>query len=297
MRDLPPLNGLRTFEAAARCGSFVLAGQELGVSSAAVSLQVKSLEQHLGKKLFIRAGNRISLTDAGEELYPTLARAFEDISEVAQTMRSHKSARQLIVSVLPSLSELWLLPRAIEFRAQTGVALDIRVQEDPIDFIREGVDLRLTYGSTYYPEYREIKLFSDLAIPVCAPSFWEQYSDPDGTLENIPDSLLIHNKWGPGYSSEPRWLEWRRMAQSRVTEISDPGLIISQTSLAISAARQGAGIALAPSILARSDLASGALVSPSKIGLPMKKDYVGVFPNARTELPVLRLFLKFLDLS
>jgi len=297
MRNLPPLNGLRTFETAARCGSFVLAGQELGVSSAAVSLQVKSLEDYLGKKLFVRKGNRISLTDAGEEIYPKLARAFSELSEAAQIVRSNNRARQLVISVLPSLSELWLLPRASKFRAQTGMSLDIRVQEDPIDFEREAVDLRLTYGSTFYAGYRQIPLYSDFAIPVCSPSFWDIYSDPEGTLENIPDTMLIHNKWGPSYSSEPSWTEWRRKARSGAAEFSDPGLIISDMSLAISAARQKAGIALAPSMLISSDLASGTLISPSKITLPMKKDYVCIFPNARSEYPALQLFLEFLGLN
>ena len=297
MRNLPPLNGLRAFEAAARCGSFVLAGQELGVSSAAVSLQVKSLEEHLGKKLFLRNGNRISLTDAGEEIYPTLARAFREITETAQIMRNNKRARQLVISVLPSLSELWLLPKITKFKAQTGVSLDIRVEADPIDFARDAVDIRFTYGSKFYSDFKEVKLFSDVAIPVCAPSLWEQFSDTDGTLENIPDAMLIHNKWGPSYSSEPRWTDWRLKAQSKMVEFSDPGFIISDTSLAISLARQGAGICLVPSRLVATELTSEVLMSPSYISLPMKKDYVCIFPNARAEYPVLQVFLEFLGLS
>ncbi len=297
MRDLPPLNGLRTFETAARCGSFVVAGRELGVSSAAVSLQVKNLEDHLGKKLFLRSGNRISLTDAGEELYPTLARAFEDISEATHFMRGGKRARQLVVSVLPSLSELWLLHRVAGFKAATGVSLDIRVQDDPIDFVRDAVDIRFTYGSTFYPDFREKKLYSDAAIPVCAPAIWAQYADPLGTFENIPDDLLIHNRWGPNYASEPSWADWRRKVKIQVTEFSNPGLIIGDMSLAISAARKGVGVALAPSMLVRSDLSSGALVSPSQTALPLRKDYVCVFPNARIEYPTLQLLLKYLELD
>jgi len=297
MHILPSLNGLRAFEVAARCGSFVLAGQELGVSSAAVSLQVKSLEEHLGKKLFVRKGNRISLTDAGEEIYPKLARAFGELSEAAQIVRRNKRTRQLVVSTLPALSELWLLPKALRFREQTGVSLDIRVQEDPIDFEREAVDLRLTYGSTFYTEYRQIPLFSGIAIPVCAPAFWEQYSDPEGLLVNVPDAKLIHNKWGPSFSSEPRWSDWRLKAGNRTSDPSDPGLIVSDLSLAVSAARQEAGIALIPSILVSSDISSGSLVSPSAINLPMKKDYACVFPNARAENPTFKMFLNFLGLN
>lgn len=296
MQNLPSLNGLRAFEVAARCGSFVLAGNELGVSSAAVSLQVKSLEDHLGKKLFLRKGNRISLTDAGEEMYPKLARAFGELFEATQIVRSNKRTRQLVVSVLPALSELWFLPKALSFRDKTGVSLDIRVQEDPIDFEREAIEVRLTFGSAFYPGYRQIPLFSDFAVPICAPSFWAQYSDPEGMLTNVPDAKLIHNKWGPSYASEPVWMDWRREAGTGGVALSSPGLVLSDTSLAISAAKQEAGIALAPSILVNSDIASGSLISPSRVTLPMKKDYVCVFPNARAETPAIRLFLEYLGL-
>jgi LysR family glycine cleavage system transcriptional activator len=297
MHNLPSLNGLRAFEVAARCGSFVLAGQELGVSSAAVSLQVKSLEDHLGKKLFVRKGNRISLTDAGEEMYPKLARAFGELSEAAQIVRSNKRTRQLVVSVLPALSELWFLPKALRFRDKTGVPLDIRVQEDPIDFEREAIDIRLTYGSALYAGHRQLPLFSDVAIPVCSPAFWVQYSDPEGLLTNVPDAKVIHNKWGPSYASEPLWTDWRREAGSGGRTLSNPGLVVSNTSLAISAAKKEAGVALVPSILVKSDVASGYLITPTEITLAMKKDYVCIFPNARAEIRTVRLLLEFLGLS
>ena len=297
MHNLPSLNGLRAFEVAARCGSFVLAGNELGVSSAAISLQVKSLEDHLGKMLFLRKGNRISLTDAGEEMYPKLARAFGELSDAAQIVRSNKRTRQVVVSVLPALSDRWFLPKALSFRKETGISLDIRVQEDPIDFEREAIDVRLTFGSAFYPGYRQIPLFSDFALPVCSPSFWEQYSDPDGMMTNIPDTKLIHHKWGPAYASEPVWADWRREAGTASVALTNPGLILSDMSLAISAANQNAGVALTPSMLVKADLISGSLISPTKVTLPMKKDYVCVVPNARAETSTVRLLLEYLGLN
>ncbi len=111
MRKLPPLNSLRAFEAAARFGSFVLAGQELGVSSAAVSLQVKTLEENLGKKLFLRQGNRILLTDAGVGLFPRVGSALDEISDAAQALRRVRRSRQLVISVVESFAELWLISR------------------------------------------------------------------------------------------------------------------------------------------------------------------------------------------
>lgn len=296
MYNLPSLNGLRTFEAAARCGSFVLAGQELGVSSAAVSLQVKSLEEYLGKKLFLRRGNRISLTDAGEEIFPKLVQAFSDISDAAQLLSNDRRGRQLVISVLPSLSDLWLLPRISSFRNESGVALDIRVQEDPIDFEREAIDLRITYGPTFYEGYRQLPLYSDVAVPVCSPQFWQQYSDTNGTLENVPEDLLIHNNWGASYSSEPSWREWMQRHQDRPVDLSKPGLTISDTSMAIAAAKAHSGMALAPLAMVQQDVEAGLLVRPGKASLKMKKEYLCVFPHARSGYPLLRKFLQHLEI-
>lgn len=297
MRIFPSLNGLRAFEVAARCGSFVLAGKELGVSSAAVSLQIKSLENHLGKMLFVRKGNRISLTDAGEEMYPKLARAFGELTEAAQIVQSKTHTRQLVVSVLPALSELWFLSKALSFLEKTGVPLDIRVQDDPVDFEREAIDVRLTYGTNFYAGYRQLPLFSDVAIPVCAPLFWARYCDADGSLSNVPDAKLIHNKWGPSYASEPLWSNWRRAAGYGENSPSETGLVVNDMSFAISAAKEGAGVALVTSGLVKTQLAAGALISPSDVVLPMKKSYFCVLPNARAEIPTVRLFLEFLGLQ
>jgi DNA-binding transcriptional LysR family regulator len=111
LKNLPPLNALRAFEVAARTGSFVQAGVELGVTAAAVSLQVKTLEEHLDKRLFQREGNRIVLTDAGRELYPRLGQALSEIAELAADLRGGQDRKRLVVSVLPSLADLWLVPK------------------------------------------------------------------------------------------------------------------------------------------------------------------------------------------
>ncbi len=297
MRSIPSLNGLRAFEAAARCGSFVLAGTELGVSSAAVSLHVKSLEDYLGKKLFVRRGNRISLTDAGEEMYPKLARAFTELADATQVADVPRRSRSLVVSVLPALSEPWLLPRALNFQQDTGITLDIRVQDDPIDFEREAVDLRLTYGSALYAGYSEFPLFSSSSIPVCSLAFWDKLSDPDAKLSNVPDAMLIHNRWGPSYSSEPLWSDWFELADTGRDTAANPQLVTNDMMLAISAAKRSAGVALAPEDLVAADIAAGALIAPSKVKLPMKKTYVGIYPNARSELAPLVAFKRFLEVG
>ncbi|WP_420587493.1 LysR family transcriptional regulator [Ruegeria sp.] len=291
MHNLPPLTALRAFEAASRCGSFVLAGQELGVSSAAVSLQIKGLEDHLGKKLFLRKGNRISLTDAGEMMYPKLAEAFHALSDAVQIARDERPGRRLVVSVLPALSQRWFLDKAIAFRAQTNIPLDVRVQEDPIEFERDAIDVRLTYESTMYSGHVEMPLFSDVAVPVCSPEFWARYADPEGQLCHVPDATLIHNNWGPSYASEPLWRDWRKAAGWKEKQWTDPGFRTNDLSMAIALAHRGAGMALVPSALVTASITSGALLCPSQTRLPMKKDYVSVVPVARLENQTVRLFL------
>lgn len=297
MRKLPPLNSLRAFEAAARFGSFVLAGQELGVSSAAVSLQVKSLEENLGKKLFLRQGNRILLTDAGTGLYPTIGNALDEISGATQALRRVRHSRQLVISVVESFAGLWLMPRVAQFAPDKRVTLDIRVQNDPIDFANDAVDLRLTYGSAYYPGYQEHVLFSDVAIPVCSPQFWENHQDPSGDLSNVPHDKLIHVNWGRAYSSNPAWAAWFKRAGTSNLELDPPGLIISDLSLAVDAARSSLGIVLVPSKLVEQDIIAGTLIAASETSLEMAKPYVCIFPNARADYSMLRLFLDHLGVS
>ena len=143
MSEHLPLNALRSFECAARCGGFVLAGKELGVSSAAVSLQVKNLESYYGKKLFLRLGNKISLTDAGETIYLDVAAALQELSRTAEKLNKSRKPGHFVISVLPDLSELWLLPKLQHLIEALGVSLDIRVENDPIEFEQGAVNLRM----------------------------------------------------------------------------------------------------------------------------------------------------------
>ena len=297
MRRIPSLTGLRAFEAAARCGSFVRAGEELGVSSAAVSLQVRSLEEHLGKMLFERLGNRIFLTDAGSELFPRLSHAFDEIAEVTGRLQQARRPRQLVVSVIPSLADCWLMPRVSEFSAETGAVLDVSVREDPIDFVRDSVDVRLTYQSSYYSGFRERVLFSDVAVPVCSNAFWREYGDPEGRLVNVPEERLIQVNWGPSYASSPSWQDWYRQAGRQHEGSVQSGMIMSDLSVAIAAARNGAGVALVPSTFVEMHVRDGTLIMPSSISIDMTRPYVCVFPEIRADYPILVSFLETLGVE
>ncbi len=282
--DLPPLNALRAFEVAARTGSFVQAGAELGVTAAAVSMQVRSLEGHLGKRLFERSGNRIVLTDAGRELYPRLGQALSDIAALAADLRGGQDRRRLVVSVLPSLADLWLVPKLRGFESRA--ALELRVEEDPVVLLRAGVDLRVTYGAHFYPDYRVETLGQDRIIALAAPGRFDGFPD-------LPARAFIHTDWGPAYATQPSWQLWAR--QNGVPP-PDPhhGLRVGMSALALAAARAGLGVALAPDRMAHEDLAAGRLVALPGEPLPMSRDYALVYANASAGRPALRALIAHL---
>jgi LysR family glycine cleavage system transcriptional activator len=281
MPDLPPLNAMRSFECAARCGGFVLAGQELGVSSAAVSLQVKNLETFLGKELFLRRGNRILLTDAGEAIYPRIADALNQLNSATQFFQNDKPDAEVVISVMPSLSELWLLPKLALIRDAIDVPLDIRIETDPVNFGKSNVDLRLTYGTRYYEDYLQTKLFKDVIVPTCTRAFWDEFAVADGSLDSIPSRHLIHHRWGPAFGSEPTWEEWFHRDKLKHQTLNGGGLSFNQTSFAIAAARRGLGVALAPKGLIKEDLERGRLITPSEREMPMQYGYYAICTHSK----------------
>lgn len=271
-----PLTALRAFEAAARAGSFVLAGQALGVTSAAISLQVKALEDHLGKRLFLRQGNRITLTDAGRVLYPRLEAALSEIIAATEALQAEPARARLVISALPSLAELWLIPRLAGFAR----AIELRVEDDPVRLSQGGSDLRLTWGAHLYPDHLSEVLFRDHFVPVAAP----------GACPDFPDlarTILVQTDWGPSFGNGPDWGAWARAAGVSAPDAGQ-GLRVGRSVLAVLAARAGIGAALVAERLAAADLASGALVRLPGPALPMARDYVAVTSVATGRRRVVR---------
>lgn len=281
MHKLPPLNAVRAFSVAARCGSFALAGLELGVTPAAVSQQVRKLEAFLGKQLFERQGNRISLTEAGEAFYPPLEALMGRLALLSDDVRNPGGRASLTVSVSPSLAEHWLYPRLNGFDL-SGV--DLRAELDPVDFVGAGIDLRITYGIDQYPEHASAPLFADRIVPVCAPGFLA----PDRRLEDLPDRWLIHTDWGPIWRDDPSWRAWfAKIGLSRdATPIS--GLRSHLTGHAMALAAAGLGVALVPMELARVSVDLGRLQLAHPVSLAMDGVYCAIWPHGRSNSRRLR---------
>ena len=169
-RRLPPLNALRAFEAAARHLSFTKAAGELSVTPAAVSHQVKALEDYFGIQLFRRLTRALLLTDAGQTALPALRDGFDKLAEASERLRAHDARGMLTVSVSPSFAAKWLVPRLDDFRTvHPDIDLRLDASDTIVDLARGEADLSIRYGPGGYRDLRVDLLFEAEVFPVCAP--------------------------------------------------------------------------------------------------------------------------------
>jgi len=296
MKRLPPLNAVRTFEVAARLASFVAAGKELGVSAAAVSQQVRHLEQYFGKKLFVRSGNRLSLTDAGLAIYPQTSRALEDIAAMTVRLLEGEMRTRLIISVPFSLAEVWLAPKlAALLESYPQLSVDVRVEDDPVDLARHDVDIRVSYGDYHYPSLEAIPLVHDQVVPLCAPELWYRHGNSDFDLTRIHESLFIHTQWGQNYASHPTWSDWYASESGKAPPDPALGRRSGLSSLSITLARLGCGIALGQKLIAQADLASGRLIVLSPKSLPLGHRYCAFVPADKRKRPNVQSLIELLS--
>lgn len=293
--SLPPLRALRAFEAAARTGSYVAAAEELGVSPAAVSQQVRNLEDFLGKQLFMRFNNRILLTDAGQVVFAGSADALQSISVLTEQVISGGTRSRIVISVITSVAERWLEPRLAAFALrEKALRFELRVESDPVDFARHNIDLRICYGTSLYPEMNMIRLLQDEVLPLCSPAYLERnQSARTRGIEGVPDDDLIHTSWGPSFVSHPTWHAW--FAKSGVARPNDAkGYQVGMSGLALDLARDGVGVALGQKMMAGGDLAAGRLVPLSTVAIALGHPYCLVHPRSKSRKAGLQLLIDWL---
>jgi LysR family transcriptional regulator, glycine cleavage system transcriptional activator len=291
-RRLPPLNSLRAFEVVSRHESFRAAAKELHVTTAAVSQQVKTLEDHLGRKLLRRRSGGYNLTPEALGGLKYLRDGFEQLSSAVEAMSSGEQ-RVLTVSAVPSLAAEWLVPRLHRFREQYP-ALDILVHasEELVDLERSRVDLGIRYGSGNYPGLTSARLFYDEIFPVYGPRMLKgrRSLKRPGDLGGLP---LIHTDWTPERGQWPGWTEWLRAAGVTGVDVTK-GLRFSDGALAIQAAVTGQGVALGSKALTLEHLAAGRLVRPFELSLVTDFAYYVVCEKARADEPDLLAFRRWL---
>ena len=288
-RSLPPLNALRAFEAAARHMSFTRAADELAVTPAAVSQQVRLLEDFLGQPLFRRRNRSLLLTDAAQSCLPYIREGFERFAEGIDRLRSAETGGVLAVSVAPSFASKWLVPRVDGFR-QLHPEIDVWVSAamELVDFARDSVDVAIRYGTGRYPGLRVERLLAECVFPVCSPLL-SAGAHPLTTPDDLRHHTLLHDDSSLDDASCPNWAMWLKAAGVGGMD-GTRGLHFNQSSLAIEAAVSGRGVVLAKSALAADDLAAGRLVKPFEMSVPVDFAYYLVAPESKASLPKVAAF-------
>jgi LysR family glycine cleavage system transcriptional activator len=281
-RHLPPLNSLRAFEAAARHLSLTRAAEELHVTPAAVSHQVKGLESHLGVKLFRRANRSLLLTDAGQACLPGLRAGFDRLAEAMEAVRARDESGPFTVSVPPSFGAKWLVARLDRF-AQKHPGYDVRLDASMrlVDLMREGVDIAVRYGAGHYEGMRVDCLLDEVAIPVCSPRLLEG-DPPLRTPKDLCHHTLLHHTASYQDDSYPDWRMWLQAAGIPSCDLSR-GPTFGMASMAVEAAIDGQGVALVGHVLVADDIAAGRLVRPFELSFPVQFAYYIVSPLITAE--------------
>ncbi len=289
-QQLPPLNALRTFEAVARLKSFTKAADELSVTRAAVSHQIKNLEEYVGFALFERHTRSISLTPAGEVALPKLREGFNNIADAVHLMTSHQSNENITLWMAPSFASKWLVPRLHSFSSRyPDIDIQINAVSGLIDtaekdsysmeelFRSEDADVVIVFGSGDYPGFAVHKLFSVKAVPVCSPALLNNPDKPLNSPEDLIHHTLLHDN--TPYKGRPQWNKW--LKQEGIKGIDyDRGLKFNYISLAIDSAIDGQGVLLSIEAMARKDIEEGRLCVPFDISLPLEMSYYAIHPES-----------------
>ena len=263
-----PLTALRTFEAAARHGSFTRAAEELNVTQGAVSRQVQALEDRIGLRLFERNGRRLALSHEGRLLAHATTDALERLGEAVARLTSPEET--LTVSMLPSLAACWMAPRMRDFAAaHPEVELRISASRHLVDFKREGIDAAIRYGAGGWADVEAEPLASEEIFPVCSPAY-----AADLGLRNPHDltrATLLHN------DVPDSWRDWLAAAGC-LEAFTAKGVYLDEDTALLRAAAGGEGVALGRSVLVADDLAQGRLVAPFELRIPASFAYWFVTP-------------------
>lgn len=278
-----PLAAIRAFEAASRLGSLKAAAEEISVTPAAISHQIKALEAYLGANLFDRLYRSVRLTSAGERLAATTQRAFKDIGRTLDELKLDglsAGPATLSISAAASFAAMWLAPRLHLFQA-LHPAIEIRLAADStvVDLARDAsIDIALRYGPGPYGDALDAARLwpSGEVFPVCAPSLLAS-----GGLD-APQALARHAllrtapPLGAGLAGRPDWPAWLTaagMTGAEANRLLERGPLFDSTQLAIEAAMAGRGVALAPAVLVQDAVRSGRLAKPFALGIPDPYSY------------------------
>lgn len=283
MSRLPPLKSLQAFEAAARHLSFKRAAEELNVTPTAISHRIRTLEAHLGHRVFHRLTRALQLTAAGEAYAPLVREGFARLAAASNALDRTAESGELVVTTTMSFATKWLSPRLHRFTARhPDITVRVLATDQPLDFGRHDVDLAIRYGYGDYGDHFVAWVLTDRAAPVCAPAFPVAH-DGRSVAAGIAVSPLIHYEWEGRSERDPNWRKWFEAAGVTLDQVRTDA-VYSDEHMCVQAAIDGHGIALAGLIAAAGDIEADRLTLPSDICLK-SKSYFLVCPTHRAELP------------
>lgn len=297
MRTLPGTRALRTLVSAGRHLNFTRAADELGLTPAAVSYQVKEIEDQLGVRLFVRSSRAIHLTPEGEVLCEAAADALDTISRAASRVRkmSRSTTTQLKVTLDPHFATKWLMRRVENFRKlQPGIELRFEVSYELREFDVDDIDVAIRYGSGKYPGLVANRLFENVIVPVCSPRLLKS-GRPLSEPRDLMQHTLAHIEWSRQGVTWPNWQMW--MAAAGIQDFDDSRTVVFGTSSdAVESALAGETVALADFAMVANDLSEGRLVRPFELSIkaPAEFAYFLVYPAGSSSDPRIIAFRDWL---
>jgi len=281
-----PLSSLRVFVAVAEQLSFTRAAHGLGITAGAVSMQVRSLEEYLQSPLFYRSGRVVQLTAEGARLLPRVRKGLEELERAIDEARSDRRSGPLMISMLSSFLQQWLLPRLQSFHDRYP-EIDLRVHTSPqlVDFLHSDVQAAVRFGVGGWPQLHAEKILDEWLVPVCTRALLERHG-PIRTRDDLRRLPLLHSV------SEP-WAVWpdNRLPME---EWAARGTSFDDSVTVVRAAEAGQGFALARWSLAAHDIEHGRLVIASPIIVPAPRAYWFVCPSGYVTLEKITAFREWL---
>ncbi|PHP19162.1 LysR family transcriptional regulator [Sphingobium sp. IP1] len=280
---MPPLSAIRVFEAAARLENFTAAAQELGMTQAAVSYQVKLLEERLGISLFQRTGRKVALTEKGREIAPILTRAFDQMRQGFAALTQDHSA-VLSISCTNSFAHLWLAPRIGAFQMRhPNLAVRIMADDAVVDLARDGIDLAVRGGKGEWPGLEAKLLTHNRLVPMCSPA-WRDRHGPiaDGQALHALPRLSPDDMW---------WHEWfAAMGVEADPADGPPGIALDSQVMEGRAAIAGQGVAILNHFLWKAEVEAGQLVEAVPSYVREIASYWLVYPPHARNTPKIKAF-------
>lgn len=287
-RRLPPLNALIAFEAAARLGSFALAGTEIHLTASAISRQIKSLEDHLGVQLFDRVRQRIVLTEAGRFLALQVRHTLRHLLAVSdQAAHLRTFSRTLNIGVLPAFANYWLIPRMSQFLSQhEDIQLNLVSIGSGFDYDNGGVDAAIHINAKLWSDATAVKLGNEEMIAVASPEWMSKYQPR--SAEELTENALLELSGRPYL-----WTQWFEHNEVQITR-APRQLKFGNYSMVFEAVFASLGVALLPRMLTHHYIAMGRLVEGPGRALPIGAGYFLVQPVHRDDYPPLLAFRQWL---